>query len=125
LRHRLRQGCISGFLGFTTTVGQIASALGINLGPDAAALRNNVRQAPNIYITGYPRIGAVYSDTVIPVQSWTQIRDNISIQSGRHTFKAGYDQRFKKLDQPSANPATGGVWQFDGSMTGDPMGDFG
>lgn len=110
-----------------STVGEVASLLGINLGADAA-FRNPYRQTPVLRITGFTylegaTVGGVYAQDERK-QPWTQIRDNLSIQAGRHAFKMGYDQLIKRDDRPPANIAIGGVQSFNGAFTGDPFADF-
>ncbi len=104
------------------TAGDFTDALGIDMGPDAA-LRKKYRQAPNLNITGYDRIGSVYAQDTRTIR-WTQIRDNISIQYGRHTFKMGWDQRFKRDDRGTANAAIAPTYSFTGLFTGYSLADF-
>jgi hypothetical protein len=107
---------------YQKTVGDITDALGIDLG-SGADYRKKLRQAPQIYITGYDRIGSVYSDDQRLNQLW-QFRDNLSIQRGRHSFKVGYDHRFRMDDRTNASGAAGGQWDFTGRFTGDAFADF-
>ncbi len=104
------------------TLGGIASTLGIDLGADAA-FRNARRQAPTISITGLTGINSTYADDQ-RVQRWLTMRDNLSIQKGKHSFKLGYDHRFKRDDRLTANNAIGSSQSYTGRHSGDPFADF-
>ncbi|MBI3680652.1 MAG: TonB-dependent receptor, partial [Acidobacteria bacterium] len=110
-----------------STLGGVADALGIDLGPDAAT-RRSYRQAPRIAITGFTygdpgSLGSTYSDDARE-QRWAHFRDNLSIQRGRHTFKTGYDHRFKQDSRLPASSAIGGSQTFSGRFSGDAWADF-
>jgi Carboxypeptidase regulatory-like domain/TonB dependent receptor-like, beta-barrel len=103
--------------------GAITSALGIDLGPNAGAY-NSLRQTPDIAITGYQGLYSVYPQYNNKVQ-WFQLRDNLSIEFGRHSLKFGYDGRLKYADTSNASASTGaGNWSFSGKFSGDTFADF-
>ncbi|MEW5979941.1 MAG: TonB-dependent receptor [Acidobacteriota bacterium] len=109
-------------LGATEKASLVIDSLGIDLGSDKAR-RSAFNAIPNIFITGFARIGGVFSQDDV-TNNWYHFRDNVSWKKGRHTLKFGYDHRFKHRDTDSAPNSVAGQWSFSGRWTQDPFADF-
>lgn len=104
------------------TAGDITDTMGINLGPDAA-IRKTLQQAPYITISGLSCLCSTFEgDTRI--QRTRNLRDNVSIQIGRHTIKTGWDYTNRRRDENPTSRAAVGQWSFTGVYTGQAVGDF-
>ncbi|MBK9169639.1 MAG: TonB-dependent receptor [Bryobacterales bacterium] len=76
---------------------------------------------PGINITGMSGLSS--TGPLLQVDETVQLADNLSIVTGRHLVKAGYDVRKGRVARRSANWPRGLI-HFTGEMTGAPYADF-
>jgi hypothetical protein len=102
-------------------------AVGMDLGADAAS-RKSYRQLPRISVTGFiygdgGTVGSTYVDDSRR-QRWLHFRDNLSVQYRKHTFKFGYDHRFKRDARLPSSASIGSQQTYNGQYTGEAFADF-
>jgi hypothetical protein len=79
---------------------------------------------PNVSMTGFAGIGDSGGSARAP-QITQQLTDNLSILSGAHTFKTGFDIGFGRIStNPGAGGSSFGSFSFNGRYTGNAFADF-